>query len=391
MGVVKTVTILGATGSIGLSTLDVLSQHPENFSVFALTAHRNIDALVALALKFKPRYIVLPTSFLADTARAQLMLHHSATEVLWGEAAMSSVCTDPEVEVVVAAIVGVAGLSPTLAAIRAGKRILLANKETLVSAGVLMMKAVHDHGAVLLPVDSEHNAIFQCLPEGQSNVSVRRIILTASGGALRDLPLENLCDVSVEQACTHPNWSMGKKITVDSSTLMNKGLEVIEASYLYHLPLNQIDVWLHPESIVHALVEYVDGSVLAQLSQPDMRVPIAHTLAYPERIPIQCRYLDLMGMNALHFSALNIERYPCYALANAALQAGGSAPAILNAANEIAVQAFLDHRIRFTEIPSVIEATLAATQASQITTLDDVFSVDEMARRTAENQVIFLQ
>jgi 1-deoxy-D-xylulose-5-phosphate reductoisomerase len=380
--------ILGSTGSIGISTLDVVARHPDKYRVTALTAQRQDDVLFEQCMRFKPRYAVL----LDEAAAARLKQKTSlvggcATEVLCGLEALEWVSSLPEVDAVMAAIVGAAGLRPTLAAARAGKKILLANKETLVLAGAVFMDAVRQSGSVLLPIDSEHNAIFQSLPHdyrGDMKASgISRILLTASGGPFRNTPLAELHHVTPEQACAHPNWSMGRKISVDSATMMNKGLEVIEAHWLFNAPADNIEVVVHPQSVIHSLVQYVDGSVLAQLGNPDMRTPIAYALAYPERIGAGVAPLDLCKVAALSFSAPDLERFPCLALAYRALRAGGTAPAVLNAANEVAVAAFLEKRIPFLSIPRLSEGVLAAFPVSPACALDDVLRADTAARVAA--------
>ncbi len=384
-------TILGSTGSIGVSTLDVVARHPGRYRIVALTAQRRDDVLFEQCVQFKPRYAVL-----LDEAAAQRLQQRIATaglevEVLCGVAALERVASLPEVDAVMAAIVGAAGLLPTLAAARAGKKILLANKEVLVMAGRLFMDAVRLHGATLLPIDSEHNAIFQALPHdffgrhtGDFAASgVSKILLTASGGPFRNTPLSELQNVTPDQACAHPNWVMGRKISVDSATMMNKGLEVIEAYWLFNAPPDAIQVVIHPQSVIHSLVQYVDGSVLAQLGNPDMRTPIAYALAYPERIEAGVAPLDLLKVATLNFEAPDIVRFPCLALAYQALRAGGTAPAILNAANEVAVAAFLNYQIPFLAIPRLIEDVLAALPVSAVNTLDDVLDADAAARAAA--------
>ena len=385
-------TILGSTGSIGASTLDVVARHPDRYRVLALTAHRRDEVLFEQCIRFKPRYAVL----LDESAAARLTKKIAAVglgvQVLCGVEALELVSSLPEVDAVMAAIVGAAGLRPTLAAARAGKKILLANKETLVMAGRVFMETVRQHNATLLPIDSEHNAIFQALPHDYCSVTdagglaargVRRILLTASGGSFRDTPLSALREVTPEQACAHPNWVMGRKISVDSSTMMNKGLEVIEAHWLFNAPADAIQVVVHPQSVVHSLVQYVDGSVLAQLGNPDMRTPIAHALAYPERIEAGVEPLDLVKVATLNFMAPDFVRFPCLALAYQALRAGGTAPAVMNAANEVAVAAFLDRQIPFLAIPRLIEDVLAALPVYAVNTLDDVLDADAAARATA--------
>jgi len=378
--------VLGSTGSIGASTLDVVARHPGRYRVFALTAHRSADALLKLCLAHSPRYAVL--SGLAEDAALRRRFADAGcrTELLFGAQALEKVAADPDCDVLMAAIVGAAGLAPTLAGARAGKRLLLANKEALVMAGPFFMRAVREHGATLLPIDSEHNAVFQCLPTGDGRPSVRdvqRILLTASGGPFRAAPLERLARVTPDEACAHPNWSMGRKISVDSATMMNKGLEVIEARWLFDLPPERIEVVIHPQSIVHSLVEYVDGSVLAQMSNPDMRVPIAHALGFPERIASGARRLDLAAIGQLSFEQPDARRFPCLGLAYAALAAGGTGPAILNAANEVAVAAFLEGRMPYTAIPRLIEQVLSAVPAGAADSLETVLDADRRARFAA--------
>ena len=379
-------TLLGATGSIGASTLDVVARHPGRYRVFALTAHKTADALLALCERHAPRYAVL--SGVAEDAalRRRFADAGRGTELLFGARALEEVAAAPDCGVLMAAIVGAAGLAPTLAAARAGKRLMLANKEALVMAGPFFMRAVREHGATLLPIDSEHNAIFQCLPNeaGKASVkAVRRILLTASGGPFRSVPVERLSQVTPDEACAHPNWVMGRKISVDSATMMNKGLEVIEARWLFDVTPERIEVLIHPQSIVHSLVEFVDGSVIAQLSNPDMRVPIAHALGFPERIESGATPLDLAAIGQLSFERPDARRFPCLALAYAALREGGTAPAVLNAANEIAVAAFLEHRLAYTAIPQVIEHALQRTPATQADSLETVLEADRAARRAA--------
>ena len=383
-------TLLGATGSIGASTLDVVARHPGRYRVFALTAHKAADALLALCERHAPCYAVL--SGLAEDAalRRRFADAGRGTELLFGAQALEDVAAAPECGVLMAAIVGAAGLAPTLAGARAGKRVLLANKEALVMAGPFFMRAVREHGATLLPIDSEHNAIFQCLPNeaGRASVKeVRRILLTASGGPFRSVPVERLSQVTPDEACAHPNWVMGRKISVDSATMMNKGLEVIEARWLFGVPPERIEILIHAQSIVHSLVEFVDGSVIAQLSNPDMRVPIAHALGFPERIESGATPLDLAAIGQLSFERPDARRFPCLALAYAALREGGTAPAVLNAANEIAVAAFLERRLAYTAIPQVIEHALQRTPATQADSLETVLDADRSARRAAADCV----
>ncbi|MFY9721044.1 MAG: 1-deoxy-D-xylulose-5-phosphate reductoisomerase [Azonexus sp.] len=385
------VTVLGATGSIGVNTLDVIRRHPDRYRVFALCAHTQIDKLFEQIREFTPEFAVVRDAALAAELGMRCRDAGLSTVVRHGMAALVDMAAHPDVDTVMAAIVGAAGLEPTLAAARAGKKILLANKEVLVMAGELFMHTVREHGAVLLPVDSEHNAIFQSLPtdfsRGLSQCGVRRILLTASGGPFRTTPRSALADVTPEAACAHPNWVMGPKISVDSASMMNKGLEVIEAHWLFACTPEQIQVVVHPQSVIHSLVEYTDGSVLAQLGNPDMRTPIAYALAYPERIDAGVPSLDLFQIARLDFEAPDFERFPCLQLAYAALRAGGTAPAILNAANEVAVAAFLDRHLSFLGIPRLIEATLAALPAGPEGSLADVLTADAEARRIATSLI----
>ena len=382
------ITVLGATGSIGLSTLDVIARHPQRYQVFALSGFSRIAELLALCVRHAPRFAVVPQAAAASSLQDDLRAAGLHTRVLVGEAGLCQVAADPEVDAVMAAIVGAAGLRPTLAAVEAGKKILLANKEALVMSGALFMQAVRKSGSVLLPIDSEHNAIFQCMPadfsRGLSNVGVRRILLTASGGPFRQTPLNELQDVSPEQARAHPNWSMGRKISVDSASMMNKGLELIEACWLFDAKPAQVEVVIHPQSVIHSLVDYVDGSVLAQLGNPDMRTPIANALAWPERIDSGVAPLDLFAIARLDFQAPDEQRFPCLRLARQAAEAGNSAPAMLNAANEVAVSAFLERRIRYPEIASIIAEVLSLEPVVAVDELDAVFAADAKARALAE-------
>jgi len=389
---IRTLTILGATGSIGLSTLDVVARHPGRYRVFALSAHRQADALVELCRRHAPRYAVVGERGAADAVRARLAGSGSGTEVLCGDSALADVAAHPEVDTVMAAIVGAAGLRPAIAAARAGKRILLANKESLVMAGEVFLRACREGGATVLPIDSEHNAIFQCLPAGQRTgaaaVGVRRILLTASGGPFRRASAAEIERATPEQACAHPNWSMGRKISVDSATMMNKGLELIEASYLFGLPESRLEVLVHPQSIVHSMVEYEDGSMLAQLGNPDMRTPIAHALAHPERIDSGVAPLSLAAIGRLEFEAPDPERFPCLRLAYEALRAGRAAPCVLNAANEVAVAAFLERAVRFTDIARVAEAVLQAAGPREAGgDVDEVLDIDREARAIARRHL----
>ena len=380
----RSIAILGATGSIGASALDVIARHPERFAVVALTANRQWKALFELVCRFKPRYAAMLDIRAAGELAAAIRGAGLATRVLAGPDGLCTIAALPEADTVIAAIVGATGLEPTLAAAKSGKRILLANKETLVLAGKLFIAAVRDGGSTLLPIDSEHNAIFQCLPSdrdcGEAAPGVRRILLTASGGPFRSTPHNELSGVTPEQACAHPTWRMGRKISVDSATMMNKGLEVIEARWLFGVPADSIDVVIHPQSIVHSLVEYIDGSVLAQLGNPDMRTPIAQALAWPDRIAAGVAPLDLAALGALDFAAPEAARFPCLGLAYDALRADGTAPAMLNAANEVAVAAFLEHRIRFTQIAAVCEETMSRLASRPLTTLDEALDADREAR-----------
>lgn len=391
----QSITILGSTGSVGANTLDVVERHPDRFRVLALTAHTQHAALLEQCRRHEPRFAVLCDEEAARELARELRASGSATEVLCGSDALERVATLSEVDIVMAAIVGIAGLRPTFAAARAGKKVLLANKEALVTAGPVLMQAAREGGATLLPIDSEHNAIFQALPAsfGQDLQAsgVRRILLTASGGPFRLSTAEELAHVTPDQACAHPNWVMGRKISVDSATMMNKGLEVIEARWLFNARPDQIDVVIHPESVVHSLVEYVDGSVIAQLGNPDMRTPIAHALGFPERIAAGVDFLDLARVGALHFEVPDLARFPCLKLAYEALEAGGSAPAILNAANEFAVARFLAGEIGFTEIPRLIQAVLARSGARALVNLEDVLAADSEARSCAEECLAVLE
>lgn len=384
---IQRLTILGATGSIGTSTLDVIRRHPERFRVVALCAHRQVDRLFEQCLEFAPDYAVVRDETLAAGLAERLAAADCPTRVEWGPQALVRMAGLPEVDAVMAAIVGAAGLAPTLAAARAGKRIYLANKEALVMAGPVFMREVRENGATLLPIDSEHNAIFQSLPHDYAGdrrrSGVQGILLTASGGPFRKASQETLAQATPDQACAHPNWSMGRKISVDSATMMNKGLEMIEAHWLFNMPIDRIQVVIHPQSVIHSLVQYDDGSVLAQLGNPDMRTPIAHALAYPERIASGVKALDLFEIAQLSFERPDVERFPCLALAYRAMRAGESAPAALNAANEIAVQAFLDGAIGFCEIARVIAAVLDAMPAIPVRCLDEVMAVDSEARQRA--------
>jgi 1-deoxy-D-xylulose-5-phosphate reductoisomerase len=387
------VTVLGSTGSVGVSTLDVLARHPERFRVVALTANRDSERMAEQCRRHRPDIAVMVDPEAAGRLRALLADQPNGPEVLSGVAGLEQVAAMPETHYVMAAIVGAAGLPPTLAAARAGKRLLLANKESLVVAGALLMEALQASGAEILPIDSEHNAIFQCLPpnfgDGLPTVGVERILLTASGGPLRDWPMERLADVTPEQACAHPTWAMGRKISVDSATMMNKGLEVIEACWLFGTDTSRVQVVIHPQSVIHSLVQYQDGSVLAQLGNPDMRTPIAHALGWPGRLDAGVAALDLFKVGHLDFEEPDLERFPCLSLAFQAARQGGTAPAILNAANEIAVAAFLDRRIDLLGIAAVVDETLGSLPNESVEGQDLSFllDVDRRARDCAEQRI----
>lgn len=387
----KKLTVLGSTGSIGVSTLDVVARHPERFEIVALTGSTQLQRLAEQCRQFQPRYAVVLEESAAHDLRVLLQQAGCATEVLAGVAALEMVAALPEVDAVMAAIVGAAGLRPTLAAARAGKTILLANKETLVVAGALFIREARLSGATLLPIDSEHNAIFQALPAGYGGdpaaAGIARILLTASGGPFRTFSSAQLQAVTPEQACAHPNWSMGRKISVDSASMMNKGLEVIEAHWLFNIVASQIEVVVHPQSVIHSLVSYVDGSVLAQLGNPDMRTPIAHALAYPQRIDAGVAQLDLAAIACLQFEKPDLQRFPCLRLAFETLAAGGDRAAVLNAANEIAVSAFLERRIRFDQIAALVDLTLARIPLCQPESLEHVLAIDAEARAVAAQQI----
>ena len=383
----QALTILGATGSIGVSTLDVVARHPERYRVYALTGHTRVEELAAQCIKFRPEVAVVGSAEAAARLTALLRDADVRTEVAHGQQALCEVARAPECTTVMAAIVGAAGLQPTLAAAKAGKKLLLANKEALVISGQLFMDAIADSGSPLLPIDSEHNAIFQCLPLDYRRMpqhhGIRKILLTASGGPFLNRELATFDEITPEQAVAHPNWSMGRKISVDSATMMNKGLEVIEAHWLFGAPPEQIEVVIHPQSVIHSMVSYADGSVLAQLGNPDMRTPIAHALAYPDRIESGVDPIDLARIAHLDFRRPDFDRFPCLQLAFDALRAGGSAPAVLNAANEIAVEAFLDRKIGFRRIPALIADTLARVPQSSIDGLDSLLEQDRRARECA--------
>ena len=383
------VSVLGSTGSIGVSTLDVVRRHPQRFEVFALSAASNARRLYEQCVAHRPQYAVLQSEEAAAALQRELEQVDVPTSVLSGAAGLKAIATDPAVDCVMAAIVGAAGLLPSLAAAEAGKRILLANKEALVMSGSLFMRTARAHGATLIPVDSEHNAIFQCLPAdvraGTRAPGIRRILLTASGGPFLRAQEHALRNATPEQACAHPRWAMGRKISVDSATLMNKGLELIEACLLFAVPPASVEVIVHPQSIVHSMVEYLDGSVLAQLSNPDMRTPIAHALGWPERVEAGVESLDLLRIGRLEFEAPDLQRFPCLKLARQAAEQGESAPAVLNAANEVAVEAFLQRQLAFTDIPVVIEGVLRRHRPTAIESLDDVLAADTWAREQARS------
>ena len=387
----QNITVLGSTGSIGVSTLDIIRRHPERYRAFALCAHSQIDKLFEQCVEFRPKFAVLRDEVLADQLAGRCRVAGLETEVRHGVSALVALSSAPEVDAVMAAIVGAAGLEPTLAAARAGKRVMLANKEVLVMAGELFMHAVHEHGALLLPVDSEHNAIFQSLPadfsRGLTACGVQKILLTASGGPFRNVPLSALLQVTPEVACAHPNWVMGRKISVDSATMMNKGLEVIEAHWLFAAPPEMIQVVVHPQSVIHSAVQYADGSVLAQMGNPDMRTPIAYAMAYPDRVEAGVEALDLFKVGHLDFFEPDFERFRCLQLAYDALREGGTAPAILNAANEEAVAAFLDRQLPFLGIYALNEHVLNQFPAMPEGSLTDVLAADAEARRLARQLI----
>ncbi|MCH9673303.1 MAG: 1-deoxy-D-xylulose-5-phosphate reductoisomerase [Gammaproteobacteria bacterium] len=385
------IAILGATGTIGVNTLDVIARNPDRFEVVALTAHRNVEKLLAQCLQWRPRYAAMSDHDAAEELVQRIRAAGCDTEVLAGPEALETVAALEEVDQVMAGIVGAAGLMGTLAAARAGKRVLLANKEALVMSGRLLMDAVTNNGAELLPIDSEHNAIFQCLPSqyvtGGELRGVRRVLLTGSGGPFRGLEVDQLHEVTPERACAHPNWVMGPKISVDSATMMNKGLEVIEACWLFNAKPAQIEVVIHPQSVIHSMVEYVDGSVMAQLGHPDMRTPIAHALGWPDRIDAGMPELDFFSLRSLDFEPPSFDRMPCLRLAFEAAEAGSSAPTVLNAANEVAVEAFLQGEIRFTDIARINESVLAQHSVCDVADLETILSVDADARRVANESI----
>lgn len=388
----KRLAILGSTGSIGVNTLDVVRVHPDRYTVVALTAGKQVDRLAEQCIEFKPAIAVLSESADAAQLESFLRARGSQTQVLYGSDALVTAVTESGCDMVMAAIVGAAGLMPALAAAKSGKRVLLANKEALVMSGDLFMQAMKTGGGELLPIDSEHNAIFQCLPNQfakspQANLGVEELWLTASGGPFRNTPIDQLAQITPEQACAHPNWVMGRKISVDSATMMNKGLEVIEAFWLFGLPLEKIKVLIHPQSVVHSMVRYRDGSVLAQLGQPDMRTPIAYGLAWPDRIDAGVAPLNLTQLAHLSFAEPDLERFPCLSLAFTAAKAGGTAPTVLNAANEIAVAAFLDAGLPYLKIPQVVEEVLSTMTVVDADSLETILSVDAQARKAAQEYI----
>lgn len=391
----QSVCILGVTGSIGQSTLKILSQHPDKYSVFAVSAHSRISELVEICKQFRPKVVVVPELKIAELKTLFAQQNIQDIEILVGQDGLIDIASHADVDIVMAAIVGAAGLLPTLAAVKAGKRVLLANKEALVMSGEIMMQAALDHQALLLPVDSEHNAIFQSLPHnylevertGQPQLGVSKILLTASGGPFLNHSLEQLEHVTPQQACKHPNWSMGQKISVDSATLMNKGLELIEACHLFSISEHFVTVVVHPQSIIHSMVQYVDGSTLAQMGNPDMCTPIAHALAWPERLQTSVPALDLFEYSQLNFQAPDTQKFPALNLARQTMRAGGLAPTILNAANEIAVEAFLKERIGFTHIPQVVEHTLQDLENAAAESIECILDKDKMARSVAQQYI----
>ncbi|SNX60640.1 1-deoxy-D-xylulose 5-phosphate reductoisomerase [Nitrosomonas ureae] len=391
----RQITILGSTGSIGVSTLDVIARHPDRFQAFALTAHNNVEKMLSQCQRFQPRFAVMLDQQSSEQLARAIKTANIKTEVLSGIESLEKVASLPEVDTVMAAIVGAAGIRPTFAAAQAGKLVLLANKETLVMAGRIFTDLVKQHHATLLPIDSEHNAIYQSLPHHFNGdlvaAGISRILLTASGGPFRCASLDSLKTVTPEQACAHPNWDMGQKISVDSATMMNKGLEVIEAHWLFEAPPDKIQVVIHPQSVIHSMVAYVDGSVIAQLGNPDMRTPIAHAMGYPERIESGVSALDMFKVAHLDFEAPDLERFPCLDLAYQALRAGGNMPAVLNAANEIAVESFLQKRMAFTAIPAMIKHVMETIQQEEMMTLEDVLRTDKLARAKSHEWLANLQ
>lgn len=387
----RSICILGSSGTIGQNTLDIIRQHPAEFSVFALCANANVQTMLQDCLEFQPTFAVMADSQAAADLTNQIQQTGLTTKVLSGVDEMSQIASHPQVDTVMAAIVGAAGLLPAMSAAKAGKRILLANKETLVMAGNLFMQAVHDAGAELLPIDSEHNAIFQVMPSARGSslaeMGINKIILTASGGPFRQFTYQQLEQVTLKQALSHPNWVMGPKITIDSATLMNKGLEVIEAHWLFNASPQQIEVVVHPQSIIHSMVEYLDGSILAQLGTPDMRTPIAYALAYPKRITSNVKTLNFKQLASLEFEQPDMQCFPCLSLAYEALRLGGNASAILNAANEIAVSSFIQEKITFNDIPRMIDAVMRQTEIAPVSDLRHLLQTDSEAREKAKEWV----
>lgn len=387
----QNIVILGSTGSIGQNTLDVINRHPDKYKVLALTANHSSELLYQQCLSFKPKIAILGSAELAKELRQRLVDSNVTTTVLSGDIALQEIVADPQADTIVAGIVGAAGLLPTLSAIKAGKRVLLANKEALVMAGALMMDAVQQCSATLLPVDSEHNALFQCMPPhfmpGTRPEGVGRLILTASGGPFRNISFADLAKVTPQEAVKHPNWVMGPKISVDSATMMNKGLELIEAHYMFQMPIDAIDIILHPQSVIHSLVQYRDGSLLAQLGQPDMRVPIASALSWPARIDSGVSAINLLEMGTLTFEKPDTTRFPCLKLAVEALKAGGIMPTVLNASNEVAVSAFLKGYCRFTEIPTMIEEVMNQVCNQTVQAIEDILEGDRLARHWTQQLI----
>ncbi len=386
------ITVLGSTGSIGCSTLDVIKRHEQRYQVFALTAHSNVDVLVKQCIEFKPQYAVISDDTRLDELQSKLSASGCSSQALAGLEGLVFVSEHDDVDTIVSAIVGSVGLFPTMAAVKSGKKILLANKESLVMAGKAFMDAVKDHNATLLPLDSEHNAIFQCLPQSYQTLhgaSVEKILLTASGGPFRSYPVDELKFVTPDQACAHPNWSMGRKISVDSASMMNKGLEFIEARWMFDAQVDQIQVVIHPQSVIHSMVQYADGSTLAQMGNPDMRTPIAHALAWPQRVQSGVKPLDLFSVARLDFEEPDFERFPCLGLAMTAAREDSTLAAVMNAANEIAVDAFLNNAIRFTEIATVVEQTMTKVASPVTNDLEEIVAIDSEARVVAKSLITF--
>jgi len=387
---VKGLCILGSTGSIGVNTLDVAARHPEKYKIVALSANSQVERLLEQCEQYQPEYAVMANEDSAQLLAERLKDKNSSVKVLSGIPGLETIASLDQVDYVMAAIVGAAGLKPTLAAARTGKRVLLANKEALVMSGQIFMDEVKKNNAELLPIDSEHNAIFQCMPEGYKGLSesgITKILLTGSGGPFRTKALSELEEVTPDQACAHPNWSMGRKISVDSATMMNKGLELIEACWLFQTTPDNIQIIVHPQSVIHSMVQYSDGSVLAQLGQPDMRTPIAHALSWPDRIDSGVEKLDFFSVSKLEFEEPDYERFPCLRLAEESIRKGGTAPAILNAANEVAVASFLDNELKFTDIPLIVEQTLNNSPSRPALSLDEILEDDLAARKEAEQLI----